>query len=185
VRLCRPLHLLIGLLLLGAASCTSGDSDDSVAEPAAADETASTPSDTNAAADTPSETGADAPSGPPLVEGLPIIEVFGPPEVGAGLAPQFRWEPIAAATRYSLALRAPDGPQWAWQGEETEIYIGGLPFERPPGWAGPVIVAGTCWAVMARGADGHVIAASEYLSVSPGDSPGQPCVPGEGEEPGT
>ena len=31
----------------------------------------------------------------------------------------------------------------------------------------------------------HVIAASEYLSVSPGDSPGQPCVPGEGEEPGT
>ncbi len=123
-----------------------------------------------------------APSGPPLVEGIPSVDVLGPPESGAGEVPLFRWEPVAGASRYLVAVLGPDGPLWGWQGEETEIYLGGLPFERPPGIAGPVIVTGTCWSVMARDAEGHVMAVSEFLPVSPAESVGHSCVPGTGAE---
>lgn len=124
--------------------------------------------------------GGAAPSGEPLVEGLPVVEVLAPPESGAGEVPLFRWEPVAGASRYIVAVLGPDGPLWGWQGEETEVYLGGLPFERPPGMAGPVIVARTCWSVLARGAAGHVIAVSDFLPVSPGESTGHSCVPGTG-----
>jgi hypothetical protein len=124
-----------------------------------------------------------APTGVPLVEGLPAIEVLGPPETDAGQAPLFRWKPVEGAASYHLAVLGPDGPLWAWQGTETEVYLGALPFERPAGWAGPVIVTDTCWSVVAHDADGHVTAASPFLPVSPTDSPGKECVPGEGEEP--
>ncbi len=127
--------------------------------------------------------GSPAPTGVPLVESLPSIEVVGPPETGAGEAPLFRWKPVDGATSYHLAVLGPDGPLWAWQGTETEVYLGALPFERPPGWAGPVISAGTCWSVIARDAEGHVTAVSSFLAISPTGSAASPCVPGEGEEP--
>jgi len=119
------------------------------------------------------------PTGLPLVEGIPAITVLGPSESDAGEVPLFIWEPVAGASRYTVAVLGPDEPFWAWQGEETQIYLGGLPFERPPGWAGPVILPGSCWSVMARGADGHIIAASEFLPVSPAESAGHSCVPGQ------
>lgn len=142
-------------------------------------------------ADEPAATGTDTtigetatPSAPPtgqlLVEGLPKIDVLSPPEANAGDAPLFSWQPVDGATRYFVSVLGPDGPLWGWQGEEPQIYFGGLPFERPPGWAGPDLVAGSCWSVFARGGDGHVIAVSELLPVSPQESPGQACVPGSG-----
>ena len=120
------------------------------------------------------------PRGQPLLEGVPVITVLAPGENEAGEAPQFGWEPVEGATRYLLAVLGPEGPLWAWQGPETEVYLGGLPFARPPGWAGPVIVPGTCWSVVAVGVDGHVIAVSEFLPVSPGESAGHTCTPGAG-----
>jgi hypothetical protein len=125
-----------------------------------------------------------APTGLPLVEGVPVIGVLGPPEEGAGEVPLFRWAPVAGASRYTVAVIGPNGPLWAWQGEETEIYLGGLPFERPPGWPGPVIAPGSCWSVIARGDDGHVIAVGAFLPISPDDSAGHTCVPGSGPNPG-
>jgi hypothetical protein len=120
------------------------------------------------------------PRGQALIEGLPVITILGPLESDAGEAPLFRWSPVDGAARYSLAVLGPDGPLWAWQGEETDVYLGGLPFERPPGWAGPVIVPGTCWSVVALDTDGHVVAVSELLPVSPAESPGHVCIPGGG-----
>jgi hypothetical protein len=187
----RSSLVLVLLLALGAASCSSGDAPEDGAEPAA-DSGEPTGDDTpedgvEPAADSGEPTGDDtkstAPTGVPLVEGLPVMEVLGPAEGGVGPAPMFRWEAVTGAVRYSLAVRGPDGPIWGWQGDETEVYMGGLTFERPAGWAGPEIVAGTCWSVMARDGDGHVIAVSELLPVSPGDPAGHDCLPGQGEEP--
>lgn len=144
-------------------------------------------SDESGAPDVETSIGGEAdatPSGEPLVEGIPAVNVFEPPESGAGEVPLFRWEPVAGASRYLVAVLGPDGPLWGWQGEETEIYLGGLPFERPPGIAGPVIVAGTCWSVMVRDDEGHVMAVSEFLPVSPAESTGHTCVPGTGAEGG-
>ncbi len=148
-----------------AAACTSGDD---------AGTTAST---------TAPPTGAGAaPTGAPLVPGLPVIELLGPPSTGAGDAPLFRWKAVDGAESYALAVVGPDGPVWAWRGAETEVYLGGLPFERPPGWAGPVLVPGSCWSVVARDASGAIVAVSAFVPASPDDSAGT-CTPGEGEEP--
>jgi hypothetical protein len=121
--------------------------------------------------------GTEVPSGRPLVTGLPRIEVLGPPDRGAGDVPLFSWKPVDRAVTYDLVVLGPDGPLWAWRGTQTEVRLGGLPVERPPGMGGPVVVAGTCWSVIALDASGHTIAASDFLSVSPGDSAGGACGP--------
>ena len=129
--------VFLGALMVLIAACDSdGDSADSSEGPAILPAT------------------VVVPSGLPLVEGIPVVTVLGPPESDAGEVPLFSWEPVAGASRYTVAVLGPDAPFWAWQGEETEIYLGGLPFERPPGWAGPVILPGSCWSVTALGADG-------------------------------
>jgi hypothetical protein len=159
----RLVPVFLGALIVLIAACDSdGDSADSSESPAIIRAT------------------VIVPSGLPLVEGIPVVTVLGPPESDAGEVPLFSWEPVAGASRYTVAVLGPDAPFWAWQGEETEIYLGGLPFERPPGWAGPVILPGSCWSVMARGADGHIIAVSEFLPVSPAEPAGHSCVPGQG-----
>ena len=178
---------LFGALLMATVACSPSDEagrTDGIASTAEeADGVASTAEEADGVAST--AVGADvAPSGLPLVEGLAAINVLGPPESGAGEVPLFRWEPVAGASRYDVGVLGPDGPLWAWQGEVTEIYLGGLPLERPPGLAGPVIEAGSCWSVIARGADGHVIAVSEFLPVSPAESVGHACVPGSGADTG-
>ncbi len=152
--------LLIGTLLLTA--CGSDDGTDGAATP---------PAD---------ESGDVAPSGPLLVEGMPVVDVLGPPEFDAGDVPLFRWAPVEGAERYLVGVVGPEDPLWGWQGTETQIYLGGLPVARPPGMDGPVIVPGSCWAVMARDSVGHIIAVSEFLPVSPGESPGHSCEPGTG-----
>lgn len=119
-----------------------------------------------------------APIGEPFVEGLTEIVVLGPSSSEAGEAPLFRWEPVDQAATYDLVVLGPEGPLWAWQGAETEIWLGGLPFERPPGVSGPSVVDGTCWSVVARDSDGHVVAASAFLAVSPAESTSHSCVPG-------
>jgi hypothetical protein len=157
------------LLGIGAAACSGS-------EPAAT--TTST-----AVADSSTTTQADAPpappTGPPLIEDFPRIEVMAPPQSDAGEVPMFRWEPVAGAVQYELVVMGPELPIWAWQGDATEVWLGGLSVERPPEMAGPVIVAGTCWSVIARDADDAITAASDLLAVSPDDST-HTCQPGSG-----
>jgi hypothetical protein len=175
---------VVGLLVLGLVGCSSGD-DDTAGEETTPPISPTQTSDAAGEAPAPSTTVPESAPlvGTPLAQDLPTLAVFAPTEGGAGEAPEFRWEAVEGAVRYSLAVRGPDGPLWGWQGEETQIYFGGLPFERPPGWAGPVLLAGSCWSVVARDTDGHVIAASAILPVSPADSTGHTCGPGEGTEP--
>ena len=114
-----------------------------------------------------------------LVE-LPAIEILAPGDSEAGSVPLFRWEPFDAAVTYQLTVLGAEGPLWAWQGEATEVYLGGLPFERPPGWAGPTLDTAACLSVRARDAEGDVIAASAMLPLSPGPALGHTCLPGTG-----
>jgi len=178
----RLLPAILGALLVTAAGCGNGDEAATPGVVSSIGETTNVET-TNVESSIVGET-VVAPFGLPLIEGIPVIDVLGPPESGAGEAPLFRWKPVAGVARYTLAVIGPDGPLWAWQGEETEIYLGGLPFERPPGWSGPVIVAGSCWSVIARGSDGHVMAVSSFLPISPDASTGHNCVPGSGPDPG-
>lgn len=123
---------------------------------------------------------ASVPSGEILVEGLPIIEVLSPPESEAGEVPMFSWSPVDGTSTYDVVVLSPDAPIWAWRGEQTEVWLGGLPFERPEGMAGAVLGPGSCWSVLALDAEGQMIAASAFLPVSPGESSDHACEPGRG-----
>ena len=165
----RRRRLLAVALMLVIGACSSGG-DDSTGTTTPADAVTST---TEAQTTPP-------PTGLPLVDSLPLLEVLGPPEADAGAVPNFRWTAVEGAAGYTIGVMGPDGPLWAWQGEETGVYLGGLPFERPPGLAGPTLTEGACWSVIASDASGAVIAASAYLPLNPGGSDGHTCVPGTG-----
>lgn len=182
----------IGLALgLGAVACGGGDSDaaDSTDERARTEDAVaesgvpeSDVTEDAREADDPAPAEAPPPSGPPLLEGLAPIEVLGPPESEAGETPLFRWSPVEGASTYDLVVLSPDAPIWAWQGPETRIYMGGLEIEPPEGLSVPVIVTGSCWSVVALDAEDQLVAASEFLPVSPGESPGHSCLPGLGSD---
>lgn len=133
-----------------------------------------------AGAQAASVSSAEPPSGRPLVPGLPRLEVLGPPASGAGDVPLFSWSPVEGAATYELVVLGPDGPIWAWIGEQTDVRLGGLDIERPPGLGGPVIAVGTCWSVVAYDATDRAVAVSDFLAVAAGDSGGHECVPGVG-----
>ena len=152
---------------------TAGTSADAAPDAATAATTTSAPAETTAAPAAPL-------SGVRLVEGMDRVDVLGPPHEGAGDAPMFEWEPVAGAAAYDLVVLGPEGPIWAWRGPETEVWLGGLPFERPPGFWGPVITDGSCWSVVALDDADHAIAVSDFLAVSPGEASGHQCLPGSG-----
>lgn len=183
-----PALLAAALALSSCSGSGSGDPGDSESPqtndgPAAESTEAISTDVTSPSLDTVStEALVEAPAplneGVALADGVPLVELLGPPASGAGRAPLFSWTEIEGAASYRLAVLGPDGPTWAWAGTDTQVYLGGLSFEQPPGWTGPVIEQGSCWSVVARSADGHVIAVSRYQPVSPGESPGHSCVPG-------
>ncbi len=160
----------------GDTDGTAGTEDeaDDVAEP----DESEAPEDTSEPDDPPAtSTTVAGPQGEPLVDGLAPIELLGPPETDAGAAPLFSWGAVDGAATYRLALLGPEGPIWSWTGETTEVYLGGLEFEQPAGWAGPQLVDGSCWSVSAHDAAGDVIAVSGFVSVSAGPDAGPACVP--------
>lgn len=160
----RSTRLVILVLAMTAAAC-SGD--------------AATDTSTDGTAEvTTTAAKAPAPAGVPLIDGLEQLEVLGPPATGAGEVPLFSWQAVTGAATYDLAILTSAGPLWAWSGAATEIRLGGLPFDRPEGVAGPVLVAGSCWSVVARDTAGHITAASDFFPVSPGESNGHSCEPG-------
>ncbi len=104
------------------------------------------------------------------IEGVKKVVLLGPPERNAGGTPTFSWKPVRGARTYQLVVLAPDGPLWAWQGEEAKVRLGGLPEKPPAGTRGPVLVAGSCWSVTALDDGGHVVAASSMRVASPNGS---------------
>jgi hypothetical protein len=113
--------------------------------------------------------------GESIVAGFPVVDLVGPSSSGAGEYPLFGWEPVTGAASYQLVVSGPSGPTWAWEGSETEIRLGALESEPPAGFGGPGLAGPSCWSVVALDADGHVVAASEVVPVSPGDEPAQSC----------
>jgi hypothetical protein len=87
---------------------------------------------------------------------------------GVGTKPLLKWESVTSANRYQLIVFDETGESyWAWEGAETQIYMGGTDTQPPDDSSGPSISAGYSWSVVAYGADGKVIAASELRSISP------------------
>lgn len=94
--------------------------------------------------------------------GLPLIVLCGPPRTGAGQRPTFRWLPVDGAVSYRLAVLTGDGrPLWAWEGDATEVVLGGWVEPVPADVPGPLLAAPGAWFVTA------VDAAAALLAISP------------------
>jgi hypothetical protein len=99
--------------------------------------------------------------------GLEQIELLTPTS-GVGEKPLFEWSAAPGASSYALFLYFSDGnPYWAWSGESTSIYLGGYASAPPADAAGPILVDGMTWAVIAFDASENVIASSEKQPISP------------------
>lgn len=149
-----------------AASCSAPDSSDPPRQ------------DTSVESESGSATTPTIASGEVLLDGLPTVELTGPPSARAGHYPLFSWEPVPAAATYQLVVSDPTGPIWAWEGTETLIRFGGLIEEPPPDYGGPSLDGPACWSVVAVDTNGHVVAASAVVPVTPGDEAFVACTPG-------
>jgi hypothetical protein len=116
--------------------------------------------------------------GEALVDGVPGITLTGPASRDAGAYPLFMWEPATGAFSYQLVVIDSVGPIWAWQGETTEVRLGGVDGEPPADYGGPALTEASCWSVVALDAQDHTIAASDLVPVAPGNEPTPTCSPG-------
>lgn len=102
----------------------------------------------------------------PLNIEVPVIEVT-TPTAGEGPRPELSWEPVPETVRYLVTVYTPGGdPYWAWQGENTSIHVGGEPRLEPDA-AGPSVVDGMTWEVVAVGSNDELLAASGRMEISP------------------
>ncbi len=163
-----PLVMVVLVVALVAASCNTADASDPKR----------TPVGTDTGSDREPATAPTIASGEILLEGLPAIEPTSPPSAGAGHYPLFSWEPVPAAEAYQVVVSGPAGPIWAWEGPDPRIRFGGLTDEPPADYGGPSLDGPGCWSVVALDADGHVIAASAVVPVTPGDEGPIACAPG-------
>jgi hypothetical protein len=123
-----------------------------------------------------SDSGGTAPaSGPQQGVNEPFLPFTGLEQVelltatsGVGEKPLFEWSAVSGGSSYALFLYFSDGnPYWAWSGESTSIYLGGYTSAPPADAAGPILVDGMAWAVIAFDTSGNVIASSDKQLISP------------------
>lgn len=87
---------------------------------------------------------------------------------GAGAKPLFKWQAVSGAARYELIVYdESSAPYWAWDGTQTQIYLGGTASQPPADSAGPSLGAGYSWTVVAFDDNDKVIASSAMQSISP------------------
>lgn len=85
-----------------------------------------------------------------------------------GDKPLFSWESISDAGRYQLIVFDENGePYWAWEGTQSQVYMGGSDDQPPADSSGPSIAADYHWAVVAYDSSGQVLASSELRQISP------------------
>jgi hypothetical protein len=102
----------------------------------------------------------------PVPGGVSITQTT--PESGSGAHPTFAWEPVEGAARYMLyVFHADGGAYWAWEGDATQVMLGG--FDAPPSDSadGPRLTEPMQWAVLAVDANDHFIASSPLRDVAP------------------
>jgi hypothetical protein len=102
----------------------------------------------------------------PVPGGVTITQTT--PESGNGEHPTFAWEPVDGAARYLLNVyHAEGGGYWSWEGEATEVMLGGFDAPPSPEADGPRLTGPMSWAVVALDADDHFIASSPLRPVAP------------------
>jgi hypothetical protein len=108
------------------------------------------------------------------IQGEPYIDVPGIGSIqlltnvqGGGEKPLFSWKAVSDADRYQLIVFDENGePYWAWEGMQTQVYMGGSEGLPDADSSGPSIAAGFHWAVVAYDASGQVLASSELRPIS-------------------
>jgi len=165
--------LVLALLALSALACAlPGATDSQTAVPVGGANSGSDGGNQNEGGANQPASGAEAtPAGNddrfiPVPGGVTITQTT--PESGNGEHPTFAWEPVDGAARYMVNVyHADGGGYWSWEGETTEVMLGG--FDAPPGpdADGPRLTEPMTWAVLALDADDHFIASSPLRSVAP------------------
>jgi hypothetical protein len=159
---------IVGAIVMVASACS----------PPAVQETVSVTSDVAPTEPAPTEPAPTAeptatvePTHPPkLLVDVPSVQEIAltTPQEGAGIKPQFTWEPLDGAARYTLVLyTAALEPYWAWGGTATSVYLGGSAAAPRDDSAGPVLGPGMSWAVMAFDGDDQLIGSSVLRPISP------------------
>lgn len=102
----------------------------------------------------------------PFLPGLglkPIAQTT--PTSGGGPRPLLSWEALEGAASYTVVVFDADGsPWWSWQGEATEVHLGGFQTDAEIG--GPTAGAGVTWVVYAYDADGLTVGVSPLRALS-------------------
>lgn len=156
---------VLGVIVMIASAC-------SYPPPAVQEPTPVTPGVTPTE---PAPTAEPAPTVEPTQPARLLIDLSGvdeitlnTPQKGAGVKPQFAWQPLDGAVRYTVVLYTADRkPYWAWDGTATSIYLGGSDTAPRDDSAGPVLSAGMLWAVMAFNGDDRLIGSSALRPISP------------------
>jgi hypothetical protein len=156
----------LGIAVMAAlAGCGGGDGESTPTSVVSVPET--TEADTSSPPEvTTSEAPVEADSEFATGIGLePIVLLT--PEAGGGDRPDLEWQPVDGAVTYQITVRAPDGSvYWGRMGPETSVPFGGFP-RLVPEAAGPRIVAGMDWTVIAFDASMVPIGAGGPRSLSP------------------
>lgn len=173
--------LAVGVLLL--AACDGGQ--EAVEPPEDIEEEAAKPEAEPEEDSGPVEEVLDDAADPEVDEEPSFVEVdeqpprFAYPDVdgielltsgaGGGPWPVLAWEPVEGAQSYSVTLYAESGAvYWRWRGETTEVRVGGFAEEpAPDAPLSPRVEGDMLWDVLARDADGSVIAQSGERPIAP------------------
>lgn len=84
----------------------------------------------------------------------------------AGPHPELAWSAVDGAASYDLiVLDGAGDPYWAWSGEATSVYLGGV---QNPDAVGAWVFEPLTWIVTARDSDGQPLAMSERAELLPG-----------------
>lgn len=82
-----------------------------------------------------------------------------------GPRPLLAWASVDGATIYDLiVLDAAGSPYWAWSGEDTSVYLGGV---ENPDAVGAWVFEPLTWIVTARDGEGQPLAMSESAELVP------------------
>lgn len=155
------------VLLMVTITACSGSTDASDTSPAPVP-TDATPSTAPLTTEPPVSTTTVPPTTlvPRLVFQFDTIEITSP-DSGGGDRPQLMWEAVEGASLYSVTVFAPNGrAYWATQAATTSVHVGGEP-QLDDDAAGPSVVKGMTWQVVAVGNDGTPLAMSDRSPISP------------------